>query len=184
MRPVRVEVAGGRLAAIHHGRICALYDSVFSAEPFVWSDSDSGEHDTLLRGLSQRDDFTIAVATAGTELVGFAYGHTLPVDHGWWKGLETPLASDFVSEWPGKTFALIDFAVVESWRGRGIGTTLLRDLLVSRHEERAVLSVQRTAEATRRIYLHLGWHVVGAKQFTRADGAASPEWVIMARSLL
>jgi ribosomal protein S18 acetylase RimI-like enzyme len=183
VRPIRIEVAGGRLAATHHRQICALYDSVFSIAPFAWSDGDSSEHDTLLRELSHRDDFTIAVAAAGTELVGFAYGHTLPVDHGWWQGIQIPLASDVVSEWPGRTFALIDFAVAESWRGQGIGATLLRDLLASRHEERAVLSVQKTAEVTRRIYRHLGWHVAGVKQFTGPDGVESHQWVIMLRSL-
>jgi GNAT superfamily N-acetyltransferase len=90
------------------------------------------------RAAADRDSFSIATATHNDQLIGFAYGITLPPDTGWWSGLPDDVPDDITTESPGGTFALIDFAVHEDWRGKGIGRQLHDRLLASRHEERAI----------------------------------------------
>lgn len=160
---ISVQIGDGWLARRHATAICALYDRVFSAPPFAWSDGDAASHRLMLNEISTDATFGVALALDGPEIVGFAYGHRLPVSHGWWSGFPAELPEDLVAEREGRTFALIDVAVHESYRGRGIGGTLLTRLLVSRPEERALLSVQPAAVQAQRIYEHLGWQRIGVK---------------------
>jgi ribosomal protein S18 acetylase RimI-like enzyme len=64
----------------------------------------------------------------------------------------------------GRTFAVVDMAVADRWRGHGIGRALLQRLLADRYEERATLTVEPAAEATQGFYRHLGWRKVGRKR--------------------
>ncbi|WP_446724991.1 GNAT family N-acetyltransferase [Nocardiopsis sp. N85] len=74
---------------------------------------------------------------------------------------QPPLPADFTEEWEGRTFAFTSLALLPTWRGRGIGKRLIDELLRTRTEERAVLSVQPSAVETQSIYRHLGWRLVG-----------------------
>jgi ribosomal protein S18 acetylase RimI-like enzyme len=158
-----IERGARDLAGSLTDQICRLYDTVFSAPPFVWSPNDSDDHRRMLMDLLADETFAILIAREGRELVGFAYGHRLPVAHGWWSGFPTPLPKQFTAEREGRTFTLTDFGVDRRYRGRGIGRQLHDTLLSSRMEERAVLSVQPTALDTKEIYVHLGWQHVGRK---------------------
>ena len=104
--------------------------------------------------------------------MGFAYGLALKPDTPWWSGMIEPLPDELTAEWNGRTFAIIDMAVREDYRKRGIGRTLLVALLASRSEQRATLTVQPVATDTEEFYDHLGWQRVGT---TKAPaGAVSP----------
>jgi len=153
-------------------RICALYDRVFSQPPFRWTDEESQHHRELLTSLMQEQSFGLAIAEAADQFLGFAYGYTLRPDTQWWRNFQEPPAEKLAREWPGRTFALIDLAVHEAWRGRGIGRQLTETLLASRHEQRATLSVQPTATNTQAFYTHLGWRKIGQKRMP--PGAVSP----------
>lgn len=176
-----IEVGGACLAEQHHSDLRSLYDRVFSAPPFVWSDDGPAGHDASLTELRTDPTFGIAVARRGGEVIGFAYGHRLPVDHKWWADFPDPLPSDVTAEWPGRTFALDDFAVAPGERGRGIGLAVLSALLDTREEHRAVLSVQPTAVRAHEFYRRTGWNCLGLKG--PVPGATPPSWLIFVRDL-
>jgi ribosomal protein S18 acetylase RimI-like enzyme len=171
---VSLALGDGQRAVELLDRICALYDAVFSQPPFRWTDEESAHHRQSLMELSRNPTFGLASAEAGDELVGFAYGVRLPPTTEWWRGFREPLPADLVAEYEGRTFALIDLAVAEAYRGQGLGRRLLDLLLGSRSEERATLCVQPTATETQAIYGHLGWQRVGRKE--AAADAVSPLW--------
>jgi ribosomal protein S18 acetylase RimI-like enzyme len=162
-RSVRVELSDvaetGRLI----DPICDLYDETFSASPFVWTDDESGHHREMLRSLLTEPSFGIATGEVERQLVGFAYGYTLPSTTRWWQGFQQALSAELTEEREGRTFAVIDLAVHERWRTQGVGRQLVDTLLGSRSEERATLCVQPTATAAQAFYDRLGWQKVGRK---------------------
>lgn len=152
--------------------LCLLYDTVFSQPPFRWTDDESERHRQSLIRLISNPTFALVTADAAGELVGFAYGVGLTSDTQWWSGIAEPLPDELRAEWKGRTFAIIDVAVREDYRKRGIGRALLDVLLASRPEQRATLTVQPVATDTKEFYEHLGWQRVGT---TKApEGAVSP----------
>jgi GNAT superfamily N-acetyltransferase len=176
-----ISYGGGPLALQHFAGICDLYARVFSSPPFVWSDGDDEAQRQSLQEMSGDDTFGIALALNRDAVAGFAYGHRLPVSHGWWDGFPAELPPGFSAEWAGRTFALIDLAVDEAYRGHGVGGQLIGRLLGARAEERAVLSVQPAAVETHRIYEHLGWRLVGTKG--PIPDVRPSHWLIYARDL-
>jgi GNAT superfamily N-acetyltransferase len=180
---VRIGLGDPALARPFLDPICDLYDQVFSAPPFFWRDDESELHRERLIGLLEEPTFGIAVAWVGDELVGFAYGFGLPADTKRWSRLVAPVSSAQVTaEWPGRTFLLFDYAVEQAYRGQGIGRRLHDVLLGSRSEERATLTVQPTAAATKRIYEHWGWRLVG--QMEGGPTAAAPMFDVYLRDSL
>ncbi|MFI9531037.1 GNAT family N-acetyltransferase [Micromonospora rosaria] len=168
---VRLRVGGAGLAVARMDAICELYDAVFSEPPFFWRDDESSLHRARLSGLVEDPTFGVVVAEVGTEVVGFAYGFTLAVDTTRWSRLIEPVSSEVSREWPGRTFVLFDYAVERAHRGRGVGRGIHDALLASRREERATLTVQPTAVATKRIYEHWRWRWLGQLE-GGAEGAA------------
>jgi ribosomal protein S18 acetylase RimI-like enzyme len=152
--------------------ICHLYDAVFSQPPFRWTDEESEHHRQSLTDLMTNPTFGLVTAEAGGELIGFAYGVALSGETGWWSRMMEPLPEELTAEWDGRTFAVIDLAVRQDFRKRGIGRALLDTLLAHRPEERATLTVQPVATDTKAFYDHLGWQRLGT---TKAPvGAVAP----------
>ncbi|WP_280255287.1 GNAT family N-acetyltransferase [Nocardia wallacei] len=142
--------------------VCALYDEVFSVPPFVWPDGESVRHRQMLDRLVLDPTFGTAFATIAGELVGFVYGIALKPDTNWWNGFREPVADDMTREWTGRTFAVIDLAVRNDWRRKGIGRRLLGTLLSTRPEERTTLAVQPQAAGSHAFYAAIGgWQLVG-----------------------
>jgi GNAT superfamily N-acetyltransferase len=179
---VRVETGGAELARPLLNPICNLYDGAFSAPPFFWREDESELHRQRLLRLLDDSTFGIAVAQTADELVGFAYGFTVPPDTARWSNLVEPAEPTLTAEWPGRTFLLFDYAVQASWRGRGIGRRLHDTLMGSRNEERATLTVQPTAIDTKRIYEHWGWWQVG--QVEGGPTSAAPVFDVYLRDTL
>lgn len=152
--------------------ICDLYDEAFSAPPFAWTDAESGNHRKMLLSLLAEPSFGIATAETDNALAGFAYGYALSPETRWWQRFQEPLPTGLTQEWDGRTFALIDLAVQEQWRGQGVGRQLVDTLLSSRNEERATLCVQPPAIDAQAFYARLGWQKVGRKDMP--SGAVSP----------
>ena len=161
MTAPRLAVGGPELGRPILDAICELYDEVFSSPPFFWREDESELHRERLNNLLDDPTFGVAAAWVGEEPVGFAYGVAVPPDTKRWSRLTMGLAEHVTTEWPGRTFLLFDFAVRQTSRGRGIGRRLHDTLLGSRAEERATLTVQPTAVATKQIYEHWGWRQVG-----------------------
>jgi GNAT superfamily N-acetyltransferase len=182
-RPVPISYAGRvddvaiSLADAARGRelidpICKVYDEVFSAPPFFWRDDESDLHRERLTSLLDDPTFGLATATVDSELVGFAYGFTIPVETQRWQRLKGDVDPETAREWPGRTFLLFDYAVRKPFRARGIGKALHDLLLSSRPEQRATLTVQPTAVDTKRLYERWGWRMVG--QMEGGPTAAAP----------
>lgn len=176
-----VEGGGRESAADWFRRICDVHDRVFSVEPFTWVPEMSPAHEEELRSLREVAGFRLVVARRRDRLLGYAYGHPLPADHGWWGDFDRPLPAGLVREWPGRTFAVISLAVLPERRGRGTGRRLMEELLRGREEQRAILSVQPTALATQSVYRHWGWTNVGRKG--PLTGVTPPCWDIYVRDL-
>ncbi|MCS7483874.1 GNAT family N-acetyltransferase [Umezawaea endophytica] len=172
---------GAEVARSCAEEIRTLYDDTFSKAPFEWLDSDSETHHREFEALLREETFSVVVGRFRGELVAFAYGFALPVDHRWWAGFSDDLPADLVLEYPGRTFALIDLAVSGSCRGRGWGGRVVSRLLDGRREERAILSVQPAAVDTQSIYRHWGWTLVGRKG--PIDGASPPYWDIFVKPI-
>jgi ribosomal protein S18 acetylase RimI-like enzyme len=152
--------------------ICELYDMVFSQPPFSWTSERSAAHRKDLERLLARPLFGAATAHVDTELVGFGYGAPLQPDTHWWQGAVAPLPRELTAEWPGRTFAVIDFGVRPGYRRQGIGRALLDVLLAGREEERATLAVRPTATDAQAFYQHTGWRKVG--RVAGAPGQPAP----------
>lgn len=78
---------------------------------------------------------------------------------------DPPGMRDFdVAEWPGRTFAVIELAVVKPYRGLGVGHRMHDLLLEGRGEERVTLLVRPEPEArpAQAMYEHLGYQRAGA----------------------
>jgi GNAT superfamily N-acetyltransferase len=179
---VRIEIGGAELARPLLDPICDLYDQVFSVPPFFWREDESQMHRQRLLRLLDDPTFGITVAQNDAELVGFAYGFSLPPDTKRWSSLAEPAEPELTAEWLGRTFLLFDYAVAAPMRGRGIGRWLHESLLGSRREERATLTVQPTAIDTKRIYEHWGWWQVG--QVDGGPTAAAPKFDVYLRDSL
>jgi ribosomal protein S18 acetylase RimI-like enzyme len=169
---VDLQLGGADLGGELLDPICLLYDEVFSQPPFFWRDDESQLHRERLLKLLGDPSFGVVVARSGDELAGFGYGFGLAPDTKRWQQVVPALPDEVTAEWPGRTFMLFDYAVRLSYRGRGVGRRLHDQLLGSRQEERATLTVQPAAVDTQAIYLHWGWRKVG--EIEGGPAAAAP----------
>jgi GNAT superfamily N-acetyltransferase len=158
---VQILLGGASLARTYLGGICGVYDDVFSRPPFLWRDGDSVSHREQLTGMLEIESFGLALAVHSGRVVGFAYGFALNPEMARWSQVRPPLEAAATREWAGRTFLLFDYAVTDSYRGRGIGRALHDCLLGSRREERATLTVQPAAAATKELYERWGWRMLG-----------------------
>lgn len=104
------------------------------------------------------------VARWGDELIGFSFGHQLPVQTGWWDGALTPLPDGITTEYSGRTFAIIEMAVRRRYRRRGVARRLHGELTAGRPEERITLLVRPDAPAPWHAYRSWGYQPVGRIQ--------------------
>lgn len=178
---VTMELGDASLAAGRREEICRMHYDVFTSPPFVTSATSPQEHEAALDGYMKSPEFAVTLALREDRLVGFAYGHRLPADHGWWQGFPLGIHEDLSAEWEGRTCTLVDLAVARSARRSGIGRLLVNALLSSRREERVLLSVQPTAAAAQRFYRSTGWEFVGRKG--PIPGVTPPHWDIYLRPL-
>jgi GNAT superfamily N-acetyltransferase len=131
-----------------------LYREVYAEPPYLETEEHVAAYEQRSAEESCRPGFALVIAEIGTEMVGYAYGHSLSADE-WW-----PEADHEPVEAKGRTkFAVIELAVRKSYRGRGIGMRLMKTLLDGRPEQLATLCSNPAAPA-RQIYQRLGWRPV------------------------
>ncbi|SUA48670.1 Acetyltransferase (GNAT) family [Nocardia africana] len=180
---VTVTVVSADDVLTHMDAISHLYQAAFSAPPFVWPEGEKERQRAMLQRLAGRPTFGAALAFAGTELIGFVYGDTLTVGTNWWEGFTTPVGPEVMRERLGRTFAVIDLAVREDWRRRGVGRRLMDTLLDGRPEERATLAVQPQSTGSHAFYAAVGgWEVVG-RQHVPDMGFTADEFDIYVKDL-
>jgi GNAT superfamily N-acetyltransferase len=133
-----------------------------------------------LRVWRRQPGFTLAVASHGGYLVGYAAGMPLRPSTSWWKDLTTPLPADVTAEHTGRTFALTVLLVRASWRRQGIAAALHGLLLADRPEERATLTVAPGAAAAQAVFRKWGWRKVAR---TRGPDPAEPVLDVLVKEL-
>lgn len=138
-----------------------LYAEIY-AEPPYHEESDeaddfaSGWHRTI----DQRN-FRLIIARRADEPIGFAFGVQLRARTKWWNGALTPLPDDVITEYAGRTFAIIELAVRRPYRRQGVGCQLHTHLIAGLSEERITLLVRPEAPAPQQAYLSWGYRVIG-----------------------
>jgi GNAT superfamily N-acetyltransferase len=169
------EAAGRRL-----DELAELYAEVYAEPPYEWG----GEHVRLFRQRFEeqrrQNGFTLIAASAGDQLVGFAFGVTLRPTTPWWQNLIEPLPATTTTEYPGRTFAVVELLVRPPWHRQHIAQGLYDRLLAHRPEERATLTVLPAALPAQQAYRHWGWERVAQK---RNPLPGSPVFDVLVRQL-
>jgi GNAT superfamily N-acetyltransferase len=124
-----------------------------------------------LRVRRRQPGFVLAEGRHGGYLVAYASGLPLRPSTSWWKDLTTQLPDDVTAEYPGRTFALTELLVRQSWRRQGIGRALHDLILDGRAEERATLTVPPGAAAAQAAFRSWGWRRLAR---TRGQGQDAP----------
>ncbi|WP_323369073.1 GNAT family N-acetyltransferase [Streptomyces alkaliterrae] len=115
------------------------------------------------RQAAARPGFRVVVAGHGQDVVGFSFGFFLPSDTGWWSNLTPAPAPEETLEIGSRTFAVIELAVREPWRRKGVARRMHASLLEGLGAERVTLTVRPEPEAApaRPAYESWGYRVMG-----------------------
>lgn len=142
--------------------VLPVYAEVYAEPPYFEGPVEVEEFAGGWRSRVSAPGFRLALAQDEGRVVGFAFGHELRTDTRWWSGALGPLEVD-TFEWPGRTFAVIELAVLRSHRRRGIAARLHRDLLDGVGAERVTLAVRPEPEVApaRAAYGKWGYRKVG-----------------------
>jgi GNAT superfamily N-acetyltransferase len=133
-----------------------LYAQVYAEPPYLEGSEQVERFRAGLPEDAKRPGFTLIAATDAQELVGAAYGWTMPAGVWWSKADEKPPAEIVHAD----KFAVMEWIVSPDRRGEGIGATLIGHLLAARPERFATLASDPRS-AARAIYDRAGWLKVG-----------------------
>lgn len=134
-----------------------VYDAVFGDQPGLgeWLEHVWDPH-------VARDGFRLARAYEDDLLVGFGYGYTGNRGQWWTDRAATVLPPEVAETWLGGHFELVSVGVLESARGHGLGSALLRALTAGLPHDRWLLMTTADADdPARRLYAREGWAVLG-----------------------
>jgi len=160
---ISFERLDGREAAARAAELQLLHDEVYT---------DGDDFPRRFRVHTRQPGFVLVAARSGGYLIGYAAGMPLRPSTSWWRQVTTTLPEQVTTEYPGRTFALVELLVRGSWRRRGIGRSLHDLILAGRPEERATVVVPPTATAALAAFQNWGWHKV-ARTGNRAGMPAS-----------
>lgn len=138
--------------------LCAVYADAYGVELDC---EKAGAFRNRATKALDRPRYGLLTAQDGEQMVGFAFGYTLPAGTYWWDGLTPAPATGFTTEDGTRTFALAEIEVRAAWQGKGVGRALHDAMLAERHEERATLATGPQADAARALYERWGWRAVG-----------------------
>jgi ribosomal protein S18 acetylase RimI-like enzyme len=141
-----------------------IYASAYAEPPYREGPEDVAEFCAGWPHRVAQPSFRLVVARLRGAPVGFTFGHQLTANTRWWNGLLDQVDEDVVTERPGRTFAVIELAVQNTFRRCGIGNELHAHLLAGLTEERATLLVRPDAIAARSAYLSWGYRPIGRLQ--------------------
>jgi len=128
----------------------------------------------------ERDGFVFLVVREGPAIVGFGYGYTGAYGQWWTDRVALALTPAQRAEWLDPPhFEVVELHVRPSSQRRGIGSTLLAQLLSRQPHRRAVLTTQAGARAARSFYAKNGWTELAQVDF----GRGYPSYIALGRLL-
>jgi GNAT superfamily N-acetyltransferase len=133
-----------------------FYQAAYSTPSYTYSDADMDEFEERFFKHSQYSGFQILGAVVDDEVVAFTYGFTFPEGRWWGGSIEDP-PPEVIGK---KLFGLIELAVSENHRGKGIAKTLHNVLLSSRQEDFVTL-LSRPDSVAHAIYPRWGYKHAG-----------------------
>ena len=157
--PFTVHRAGTALAELPS--ILPVYESAYSEAPYNEGPDDVAAFVEGWPGRVSQSSFRLVTAQLRGQTVGFAFGHQLKSMTHWWRGMLDHVEADVVTEYEGRTFAVIELAVDSAWRNHGIGRELHALLLTGLREQRATLLVRPEATVAHHAYLSWSYQLIG-----------------------
>jgi ribosomal protein S18 acetylase RimI-like enzyme len=141
--------------------------------------SDEWANERLPRHV-ERDDFVFLVARDEQVIAGFGYGYTGASGQWWTDRVASALSADQRADWLDRPhFEVVELHVRPSAQRRGIGSTLLAQLLSRQPHRRALLTTQSGSKPARRFYAKNGWVELADVDF----GRGYPPYVALGRRL-
>jgi GNAT superfamily N-acetyltransferase len=129
---------------------------------------------------TDRRDFVFLVARDADEVIGFAYGYTGEEGQWWNDHVARALTSELRAEWlEPPHFEVVELHVRPSRQRRGVGSTLLAQLLSRQPHDRALLSTQTGSRKARSFYAKNRWLELAAVDF----GAGYPGYLVLGKRL-
>ena len=141
-----------------------IYASAYAEPPYNEGPRDVAAFGEGWASRVAQPSFRLVVARREGRPVGFAFGHRLTTTTRWWDGMLDEVDDDVTIEYEGRTFAIIELAVVGALRERGIARALHSYLVSGLTEGRATLLVRPEATAARGAYLSWKYRPVGRVQ--------------------
>lgn len=144
-------IYGTGTAAAQSGAIRNLYAEIYAEPPYHEGPAEVEDFASAWpRTINQRN-FRLVIARRAAEPIGFAFGFSLQ-------------AHDITTEYPERTFAIIELAVRRPYRQQGVGRQLHTHLTAGLSEERITLLVRPEAPVPQHAYLSWGYQPVGRIQ--------------------
>jgi GNAT superfamily N-acetyltransferase len=157
-----------------------LYAEIYAEDPYGEGPADVDDFAETWPSRASQPGFRAVIAYTDTGTpIGFTFGHQLSPTTQWWNGLQHKPDPQPTTEWPGRTFAIIEMAVKATHRRAGIGEHLHTALLTDRTEQRATLLCRPEAKPAYAAYTNWGYQPIGNLQpFPHA-----PTYIAMLRPL-
>lgn len=141
--------------------LCDAYADAYGAVPGEDTREKSSAFRDRATGALKARNYSLVTARVGGQLVGFAFGHSLRPERGWWDGLSPEPPAGFTEETGSRTVVLAEIEVRRAWQGHGIGRVIHDAFLSERPEERATLASNPKAIDTHALYERWGWQKMG-----------------------
>lgn len=138
-----------------------LYAEVFAEPPYHDGPAEVETFAAGWPGRAGRPAFRLVIGYRDDEPIGFTFGHGLGGQTCWWDGAVTAMPAGVTDEYPGRTFAVIEMAVRQPYRRRGVAGRLHTHLVAGLSVERTTLLVLPEAGGPRRAYETWGYRRVG-----------------------
>jgi ribosomal protein S18 acetylase RimI-like enzyme len=127
-----------------------------------------------------RNDFVFLVAREGDEVAGFGYGYTGAYGQWWTECVARSLTAAQRVEWlDAPHFEIVELHVRPSSQRRGIGSSVLAQLLSRQPHDRALLSTQLGSRKARDFYAKNGWSELASIDF----GVGYPPYIALGKRL-
>lgn len=127
-----------------------------------------------------REGFVFLVARDGDAIAGFGYGYTGAYGQWWTERVAQALTRAQREEWLDLPhFEVVELHVRPSVQRRGIGSTLLAQLLSRQRHRRAVLTTQAGSRPARRFYAKNGWEELAEVDF----GRGYPPYIVLGKRI-